>query len=66
MEADLRGFNSIPETVIKPVGLFDGDATKGSIHKKELEERAKKEGWVMKPQGANPGSQEYVDTKDNQ
>ena len=27
--------------------------------KKELEQRAKKEGWVMNPQGPNPGSQEY-------
>ena len=61
-----KWFVSIPETQSKPVGLFDGDATKGSLHKQELEQRAKKEGWVIKPQGANPGSQEYVDTKDNQ
>ena len=27
--------------------------------KKELEKRAKDEGWVLDPQGANPGSQEY-------
>ena len=54
-----KWFVSIPETEIKPVGLFDGDATKGALHKQELEERAKKEGWVLKPQGANPGAQEY-------
>ena len=60
-----RWFVSIPETETKPVGLFDGDATKGAIHKQELEKRANEEGWVLKPQGANPGSQEYVDNKDN-
>ena len=59
-----KWFVSIPETQTKPVGLFDGDATKGSLHKQELEQRAKKEGWVIKPQGANPGSQEYVDSND--
>ena len=40
-------------------GIVDGDSTKGNMMKKELEERAKKEGWVLNPQGANPGSQEY-------
>ena len=54
-----KWFVSIPETETKPVGLFDGDATKGALHKQELEKRAKDEGWVLKPQGANPGSQEY-------
>jgi len=56
-----KWFISIPETDINPVGLFDGDATKGSLHKQELEQRAKKEGWVLKPQGANPGSKEYIE-----
>ena len=60
-----KWFVSIPETETKPVGLFDGDATKGALHKQELEKRAKEEGWVLKPQGANPGSQEYVDNEDN-
>ena len=60
-------YESIPMTDLKQLqGIVDGDSTKGNMMKKELEERAKKEGWVMKPQGANPGSQEYVDTKDNQ
>lgn len=55
----IKWFEGIPLTEIKPVGLFDGDATKGALHKQELEKRAKDEGWVLKPQGANPGSQEY-------
>jgi len=54
-----KWFVSIPDTQIEAVGLYDGDATKGSLHKQELEQRAKKEGWVLKPQGANPGSNEY-------
>ena len=40
-------------------GIVDGDSTKGNMMKKELEKRAKDEGWVLDPQGANPGSQEY-------
>ena len=54
-------YNSLPVTNIEPIaGLYDGDSTKGWKHKQELEERAKQEGWVLDPQGANPGSQEYV------
>ena len=60
-----KWFVSIPETETNPVGLFDGDATKGNRVMLELEQRAKKEGWVLKPQGANPGSKEYVDDKEN-
>ena len=56
-----KWFVSIPDTEVDPVGLFDGDATKGSLHKQELEKRAKQEGWVLKPQGANPGSNEYIE-----
>ena len=53
-------YNSLPETNTDPLNkLYDGDSTKGWKHKEELEKRAKEEGWVLDPQGANPGSQEY-------
>mgnify|MGYP001442728793 FL=1 len=53
-------FESIPDTNLQKLqDIVDGDSTKGNMMKKELEERAKKEGWVMNPQGPNPGSQEY-------
>ena len=29
---------------------------------KELKERSEKEGWVLNPQGPNPGSQEYIES----
>jgi hypothetical protein len=54
-------YQSLPKTVvIKPVVLNTGDSSGMTApFAKELEERAKEEGWVMNPQGANPGSQEY-------
>ncbi len=53
-------YESIPMTDLKQLqGIVDGDSTKGNMMKKELEKRAKEEGWVLAPQGANPGSQEY-------
>ena len=55
-------FTQIPDTKLEPLkGLFDGDSTKGALHKQELEKRAKAEGWVLDAQGPNPGSQEYVE-----
>ena len=41
--------------------IVDGDSTKGNMMKKELEQRAEEEGWVLDPQGPNPGSQEYIE-----
>ena len=53
-------YESIPMTDLKQLqNIVDGDSTKGNMMKKELEKRAKDEGWVLNPQGANPGSQEY-------
>ena len=53
-------YESIPMTDLKQLqGIVDGDSTKGNMMKKELEKRAKDEGWVLDPQGPNPGSQEY-------
>tara|TARA_B100001094_G_scaffold267062_1_gene270179 strand:- start:1720 stop:3270 length:1551 start_codon:yes stop_codon:yes gene_type:complete len=53
-------YEAIPMTDLKKLqDIVDGDSTKGNMMKKELEERAKNEGWVLNPQGANPGSQEY-------
>jgi len=56
-------YESIPMTDLKQLqDIVDGDSTKGNMMKRELEERAKKEGWVLDPQGPNPGSQEYVES----
>jgi pyruvate-formate lyase-activating enzyme len=56
----VKWYKSIPDTNLQKLqSIVDGDSTKGNMMKKELEERAKKEGWVMNPQGPNPGSQEY-------
>ena len=58
-------YESIPMTDLKQLqSIVDGDSTKGNMMKKELEKRAKEEGWILNPQGANPGSQEYKETED--
>jgi hypothetical protein len=55
-------WDAIPETVIKPLtSLVDGDDAKSNRYVDEVMETAKKEGWVLKPQWANPGAQDYVE-----
>ena len=55
-------WDSIPETVIAPLtSLKDGDDAKSNRYVDEVMDTAKKEGWVLNPQGANPGSQEYIE-----
>jgi hypothetical protein len=55
-------WDSIPETVIKPLTkVVDGDDAKSNRYVDEVMNTAKKEGWVLNPQGANPGSQEYIE-----
>jgi MoaA/NifB/PqqE/SkfB family radical SAM enzyme len=55
-------WDSIPETNTQPIkDLADGDDAKSNRYVEEVMETAKKEGWVMNPQDANPGSQEYIE-----
>ncbi len=60
-------YESIPMTDLKTLqGIVDGDSTKGNVMKKELEKRAKDEGWILDPQGPNPGSQEYKENNNDE
>jgi organic radical activating enzyme len=56
-------WDTIPETKLEPIilGTVDGDDAKSNRYVNEVLETAKKEGWVLNPQNANPGSQEYVE-----
>lgn len=44
-------YNSLPKTKVKELVFVNNDVL----------DKAKKEGWVMKPSSANPGSQSYVE-----
>lgn len=56
-------WDSIPETNIKPLKeVIDGDDAKSNRYVDDVMETAKKEGWVLNPQWANPGAQDYIDT----
>jgi hypothetical protein len=54
-------YDAIPDTiVIKPVTLVSGDSsTMTQQFQDELKKKAEEEGWVLNPQNANPGSQEF-------
>ena len=55
-------FESIPMTNIEALtNVVDGDDANSNHYVNEVMDTAKKEGWIMKPQGANPGAQEYVE-----
>jgi hypothetical protein len=43
--------------------LFDGDSSKGTEDRRELEQRAKTDSW--KNQNTNPGAREYKEKKYN-
>jgi hypothetical protein len=60
-------FDSIPMTDIQQLNtVIDGDDAKSNRYVDEVMETAKKEGWVLNPQWANPGAQDYVEpTSDN-
>lgn len=54
--------DQIPKTELElKQGLVDGDDAKSNFYVDEVIETAKKEGWILKPQWANPGSQEYIE-----
>jgi hypothetical protein len=55
-------FESIPDTNIAPLKeVIDGDDGKSNRYVGEVMETAKKEGWILKPQWANPGAQDYIE-----
>ena len=55
-------WDSIPETNIKPLkSVIEGDDAKSNRYVDEVMDTAKKEGWVLNPQWANPGAQDFVE-----
>ncbi len=59
-------YDSIPETKLEiKQDLVDGDDAKSNFYVDEVMETAKKEGWILNPQWANPGSQEYVEPEED-
>ena len=55
-------FDLIPETNITPLnGLVDGDDAKSNRYVDDVMETAKKEGWILNPQWATPGAQDYIE-----
>ena len=55
-------WDSIPETNITPLKeVVDGDDAKSNRYVNDVMETAKKEGWVLNPQWANPGAQDYIE-----
>lgn len=60
-------FNEIPDTNLTPLkGLVDGDDSKSNRYVEGVLKQAKEEGWVLNPQWANPGSEEYIEPDDQQ
>jgi organic radical activating enzyme len=60
-------FDSIPETNLNPLTkLVDGDDAKSNRYVEGVLKQAKDEGWILNPQWANPGSQEYIEPDDKQ
>jgi hypothetical protein len=60
-------FNGIPKTEIKQLtGVINGDDAKSNKYVKGVLEQAEKEGWVLNPQWANPGAQDYIEPDEKQ
>ena len=60
-------YESIPETNLTPLkNLVDGDDAKSNRYVDDVLKEAEDEGWVLSPQWANPGSQEYIEPDDQQ
>jgi len=60
-------YDSIPETNLGRLKeLVDGDDAKSNRYVEGVLKQAKDEGWILNPQWANPGSQEYVEPDDQQ
>ena len=63
-EVDLiEWYNSIPDTNLGITQtLVNGNSGIFADQlRQELREKAKREGWVLKPQGANPGSKDFTE-----
>ena len=57
----------IPETNLTPlVNVIDGDDAKSNRYVEGVLKQAEDEGWILNPQWANPGSQEYIEPDDKQ
>ena len=55
-------WDSIPVTDLGKIQeLVDGDDAKSNRYVSEVLKKAKDEGWVLNPQWANPGSQDYIE-----
>lgn len=60
-------WESIPLTDLgKLQELVDGDDAKSNRYVDEVLKQAKDEGWILNPQWANPGSQDYIEPDDQQ
>jgi len=60
-------FNDLPETNLAPLTkLVDGDDAKSNRYVEGVLKQAEDEGWVLNPQWANPGAQDYVEPDDQQ
>ena len=59
----LDWYNSIPETDLEVKQVLVNGSSSGYTDQlaEELSSQAEKEGWVLTPQGANPGSQEFIE-----
>ena len=60
-------FLGIPETNLVPLTkLIDGDDAKSNRYVEGVLEEAEKEGWILNPQWANPGSEQYIEPDEQQ
>jgi hypothetical protein len=59
-------WDGIPMTNIQQLTkTIDGDDAKSNKYVDEVMDTAKKEGWVLNPQWANPGAQDYVEPEND-
>jgi hypothetical protein len=60
-------FDGIPETNLQPLTkVVDGDDAKSNRYVDGVLEQAKDEGWILNPQWANPGAQDFIEPDDQQ
>ena len=60
-------FEDIPETNLTPLTkVLDGDDAKSNRYVDGVLKQAKEEGWVLNPQWANPGAQDYIEPDEQQ
>lgn len=59
-------WDSIPVTDLSVIqDLIDGDDAKSNPYVNEVLDKAEDEGWVLNPQWANPGAQDYEEPTDD-